>query len=53
MMSATLWELLQVRPSAVTSRMNISPQGRSEMWQLVSDVVQQLVFPMICSSVAV
>lgn len=51
--SPLLWELLHVRPSAMTSRMYISPHGRSAMSQLVSDVVQQVVIPFICSKVAV
>lgn len=50
--SPSLWELLQVRPSAMTSRMYISPQGRSVMSQLVSHEVQQAVLPFICSRVA-
>lgn len=37
----------------MTSRMYISPQGRSVMSQLVSDVAQQAVLPFICSRVAV
>lgn len=52
-MSPSLWELLHVRPSAMTSKMYISPHGRSVMSQLVSIVVQQEVPPLICSSVAV
>lgn len=50
--SPSLWELLHVRPSAEMSRMYISPHGRSLMSQPVSDVVQQEVPPLICSSVA-
>lgn len=52
-MSPALWELLHVRPSAITSRMYISPHGRSVMSQLVSDVVQQEVPSFMCSRVAV
>lgn len=51
--SPSLWELLHVRPSAMTSSMNISPHGRLRMSQPVPDVVQQVVPPFICSSVAV
>lgn len=50
--SPSLWELLQVRPSAMTSRMYISPQGRSVTLQLVSHEVQQAVLPFIRSRVA-
>ncbi len=49
----SLWELLHVRPSAMTSKMYISPHGRSVMSQPVSDVVQQVASPFLCSSVAV
>ncbi|MEQ2211431.1 hypothetical protein XENOCAPTIV_000726 [Xenoophorus captivus] len=53
-MSPSLSELLQVRPSAVTCRMYISPHGRSLMSHPVADVVQQLgVPPLSFSSVAV
>lgn len=37
----------------MTSKMYISPHGRSVMSQPVSDVVQQVVLPFLCSSVAV
>lgn len=52
-MSPSLRELLHVRPPAMTCRMYISPHGRSVMSQLVSDVVQQVVLPFVCSRVAV
>lgn len=52
-MSPSLWELLHVRPSATTTRMYISPHGRSAMSQPVSDVKQQNRLPVICSSEAV
>ena len=52
--SPSLWELLHVRPLAMTSRVYISPHGRLPISQPVSDVVQQVVLPpFICSRVAV
>lgn len=48
-----LSEVLQVRPSAVTARMYVSPQGSCVMSHPVPSVVQKVVSPSVRSRVAV